>query len=671
MAPPKTVADYAAIAVAPILIFVMISSLAQFFVLLIYQGGFGGRVSWILLMYTMGSVAVARVSIEQSREYSIGYLGALGAAALLVLSQYVGSPLLAIPILVMIAYLSDRITYDCTLIDDDVDASGEGLMDSGRILIRQNAEALRKTNDQTSPEADNAVEPTAAPPRKTHQPGRTVFYLALAALPLFGLGQFFLGGNDLLWSQSLKFLALYLFSSLSLLVTTSFLGLRRYLRQRQVDMPHNVSVAWLAGGLGLIAIVLLVAYIAPLPGQLLASLEPPAWLTTPDEKQASSQGWGDEAAEKSDEQSAQTDQDRKPQGKQTQGKSDRERQPGEASEGDPNAKNRDSQSAPPSDESSDKGKSGASEQESSSPDSSGQPSEQKPSSPSKSPDGDKQQKGKPADSPSQQSESTEQSQQKDASESSQQSEQSQKSKPSENSDQQRPSDSGDEQQSQQPQQEGKQETQSKPPQDDESAKEPESKEPESSQSQQSQPPESEASKPKSDSPSMTSQLKQMLSGLLTGLGSLLKLILMLVLLVIVAVFVFRNWAAFVAWWASLFGGQAATPVEESEAETAASAEAFRRPFSSFRNPIGVESDPRRVIVITFQAYEAWMRDRGALRQKDETPDEFVRRAASASPQLSEPTGRLAAAYNRVVYGRGNAGQNDLAVAQQIWQIMSR
>ena len=50
---------------------------------------------------------------------------------------------------------------------------------------------------------------------------------ALAALPLFGLGQFFLRGDPDTWARAQKLLAFYLFASLSLLVTTSFLGLAK------------------------------------------------------------------------------------------------------------------------------------------------------------------------------------------------------------------------------------------------------------------------------------------------------------------------------------------------------------------------------------------------------------------------------------------------------------
>ena len=233
--------------------------------------------------------------IEQNRAYSIGYAIALGLAAFVVMAGFINNIVFVAGLLVLIGYLSDRIVHDCTLIDESVDASGQGLIDAGHEFVQQQMEAGNQIQDEQA----SADEPPAKiNKRKAHQPGRTVMYLALAALPMFGIGQFLMRGDPATWASSLKYLALYLFSSLSLLVTTSFLGLRRYLRQRKVDMPTDVSVAWLAGGLVIIAAILGIAYLSPLPGRVLASIEMPAFLTTPPGKTASKHGWGDEAAEK-------------------------------------------------------------------------------------------------------------------------------------------------------------------------------------------------------------------------------------------------------------------------------------------------------------------------------------------------------------------------------------
>ena len=100
---------------------------------------------------------------------------------------------------------------DCTLIDDDIDASGQGLIDSGRLFIKNQV----KVDDPSTSDGDAGESPRKRK-RQTHQPGRTVMYLALAALPLFGLGQFFLRGDPDTWARAQKLLAFYLFASLSL-----------------------------------------------------------------------------------------------------------------------------------------------------------------------------------------------------------------------------------------------------------------------------------------------------------------------------------------------------------------------------------------------------------------------------------------------------------------------
>ena len=270
----------------------MISSLANFLMLILYHGGFAQRVSWTLLMFTLGAVGIARIAIERDRTYSFGYAGILGIVTYVSMLRFVDSAIFSAFILAVIAYLADVIVRDCTLIDETVDASGQGLIDSGRLFFQ-------KQIQQDSPAATgDDSSPLAKTHRKTHQPGRTVMYLALAALPLFGLGQFFLRSDPDTWARAQQLLAFYLFSSLSLLVTTSFLGLRRYLRQRHVEMPSDVSIAWLAGGLALIAAVLFVAHLAPLPGKALASFELPKMLDSPGTTQASRGGWGQEGADR-------------------------------------------------------------------------------------------------------------------------------------------------------------------------------------------------------------------------------------------------------------------------------------------------------------------------------------------------------------------------------------
>ncbi|MEM6689633.1 MAG: DUF4129 domain-containing protein [Planctomycetota bacterium] len=274
-----TAADYAVVAVTPFLIFVMLAALCNFLMLLLYRGGFPARVSWIMFFYTLGVVSVARLAIEQSRNYSIGYALALAAVAMVAMSSFFGSPFASFCLIAAIGYLADWVVRDCTVIDESIDSSDRGLIDS---IFFGSASTSKKKSGGT------AIV------------GRSVVYLAMGALPLYGIGQFFIRSGGGSWSAAKRYLALYLFAALSLLVVNSFLGLRRYLRQRGVEMPVNVSASWIGGGLAMVLMVMMITFVLPIPGQWLRQGQ---WFAFLDNQQlsASSLGWGNEAAKRDDE----------------------------------------------------------------------------------------------------------------------------------------------------------------------------------------------------------------------------------------------------------------------------------------------------------------------------------------------------------------------------------
>jgi hypothetical protein len=91
-------------------------------------------------------------------------------------------------------------------------------------------------------------------------------YFGLAALPIFGLGQALIDPADTARRAGTFFLmTVYIVSSLGLLVTTAFLGLRRYLRHRRLEMPKLVTSAWLSLGAILIAVLAAIGAILPRP----------------------------------------------------------------------------------------------------------------------------------------------------------------------------------------------------------------------------------------------------------------------------------------------------------------------------------------------------------------------------------------------------------------------
>lgn len=656
VARPK-LADYAAVAIAPVLIFVMISSLANYFVMLFYEGGYGDRLWYLISMYTMGAVALARIVIENDRSYSAGYAIALGAAMVFVMTRFAGHLPFAVGIVLLIGYLADRIVHDCTLIDYSVDASGEGLVDRAM----DEANGIRK--DDRDPEASETEK--ARRRRKSHQPGRTVFLLALAAFPLFGLGQFMLSSNSDAWSRAQLMLGLYLFSSLSLLVTTSFLNLRRYLRQREVDMPTNVTVAWLAGGILMIAALMMTAFLAPMPGQALASLPAPKFLQT-SETMANAMGWGREGADRSGSESdSETSRDDDAGEKQKKGSGDNENEgSGETGGKKPSDKTAGSEKGQPSDSGSPSeadGKSDSKQQGSNSKSQNGQ--QQQTGANSKQPmesrddpsgeQGDQQQSS--GDQASDQSRQGEPSDSESSSSSESHNGEQSNSDTSESQSEQDPGEKGESQESSE-----SSNSQRDPPQGQENAS------PQSQQQSQRQSSES------------SSNLSESLSGLFSALGGLVRLLLILGLLAVVVYYVYRMRERLLAWWQSLFAKRDGGWGPEAEGPATEIAVTLK-PFSSFRNPIGSENDPRRIILITCQAFDAWARERGVPRSQDETPSSYIERLRSirapgkvtsiVSP-VEASCVRVGNAYDRIVFGRGVATQRDVQAAKDVWNHMT-
>ena len=172
----------------------------------------------------------------------------------------------------LVWWSADKLTWDCTLIDESEEDSGEGLLEavgldrpgksraaskkSHRASRRKSARPTTSRDDRTQSWWERFVERR----RRPHAPGVWVVYFSLAALPLFGIGQLFIPAA--IWparQYAFQLLFVYTASGLGLLLTTSFLGLRRYLRQRRQEMPLAMVNLWLGIGGALIAGVMLAA----------------------------------------------------------------------------------------------------------------------------------------------------------------------------------------------------------------------------------------------------------------------------------------------------------------------------------------------------------------------------------------------------------------------------
>ena len=277
----RTLADYVGIAISPALIVGMVLSLTLFLLQVIYKGEFEGGFRWVLFWYVVASVLITRISIEQGSETASVFGTALGIATGLVTMVFapetksgINSVIVVWGLMVLIWWCSNKLTWDCTLIDDSQDASGEGLLQAAGLHHIDDDDQ----GEPASPELQR--EPTtrdvgipfwkrflfnrAARADKPHSPGMWIVYVALVGLPVMGVCQRWRKRDE----QSLGFGLLFAFvaSAMGLLLTTSFLGLRRYLRQRNLQMPGTVTRSWLVTGTVVLLGILVGALLIPRPG---------------------------------------------------------------------------------------------------------------------------------------------------------------------------------------------------------------------------------------------------------------------------------------------------------------------------------------------------------------------------------------------------------------------
>ena len=319
--PRPTLTDYMVIGINPVLIMTLVGSLVFFLLAVFYQGQFETRLHFIMAMFVMAAVLIGRISIDEGREYATLFAVPLATVTAIATFRFVEfhgalaawSPAINLGLIALIWWSADRLTWDCTLIDESEDASGEGLLqtvglDGASQDADQNAAGNRELDGTTVRERSTA--PVAAPSpslwqrfvqyrRRRHAPGVWVVYFSLAALPLFGLGQWSVRAGGLEGRRHMfQLLVVYVASALGLLLTTSFLGLRRYLRQRRLTMPAEMAAVWLTTGAVMIVAILLVCLILPRrnPEYSVTHL---SWLAgSPDNLRTSRYGFGNDGPQK-------------------------------------------------------------------------------------------------------------------------------------------------------------------------------------------------------------------------------------------------------------------------------------------------------------------------------------------------------------------------------------
>jgi hypothetical protein len=287
-----TSADYLAIAISPALIMALVGSLVFFLIEVVYVGQYQARLNYAFALFVFAAVLIARISIEMGSERAALFALPLGIAMFLFLMRFVEHPsalshLINLALLALVWWCAHRLTWDSTVIDDDEDASGEGLMQRigvdgpaeledqekarGSVAAGAKENELLAAAETPSSQAPPWWQRLVAARSGPHTPGLWVLYFSLAALPLFGIGQHWIPAAEVGRRRYVfVLLVVYVAAALALLVTTSFLNLRRYLRQRHVEMPLPIAGTWVGVGAALIVVVMLLAALIPRPGAEIA-----------------------------------------------------------------------------------------------------------------------------------------------------------------------------------------------------------------------------------------------------------------------------------------------------------------------------------------------------------------------------------------------------------------
>ncbi|MEC8345386.1 MAG: DUF4129 domain-containing protein [Planctomycetota bacterium] len=283
----RSIAEIILELIAPALIMVLVGSFVMFLVEVFYQGTYTARLDIILMLFTFAAVLIGRISIEQDHSVAALYAIVLGIVTLLAMVRFVEltGPLAAfslpinVGLLAIVWFFTHKLVWDCTFVDMTKDVTATGLLDSVGSRWKKLRDAFDEV-DQLASDEVNPIRPTtpnqpAAPwtpflrwlrHRKANTPGLWVIYFAVLTMPTFGIAQGFIPASDLpsrRWVFQL-FVA-YILASLGLLMTTSLIGLMRYLHGRRVEMPNSLMISWISVGSVVGVALLCLAWLLPRP----------------------------------------------------------------------------------------------------------------------------------------------------------------------------------------------------------------------------------------------------------------------------------------------------------------------------------------------------------------------------------------------------------------------
>lgn len=330
-APPRavvkrTATDLLLDVLIPLHILVMVYAVVFFLldVRYVYTSVLDQSLRIVALSFVLGVVAlnrlIARDGSDESIIYMLGLGGAIGFYTFSTTGFYDSgsvarnfmnnNPYVAtafnMAIVAFLWWLVNRLTHECC-VDENRHAGDIGILTGTARNWRQWLDRDAAAAAQSPAKKDTAarkgpapvffemeleaVDPTefrapAAPsaprehaPRTSDRlagrhPGISIFLFAIPVLAIFALGLRVIQHGGPEWIQrGMLFMALYVFTSLSLLMLTSLAGLREYFRARRVAMPGQLGLFWVGLGITMVLTVMIGALNLPLP-----SLPPMAYI---------------------------------------------------------------------------------------------------------------------------------------------------------------------------------------------------------------------------------------------------------------------------------------------------------------------------------------------------------------------------------------------------------
>jgi hypothetical protein len=176
----------------------------------------------------------------------------------------------------IIWWAANKLTWDCTHLDGEREAGGQGLLMATGINqasqpathpeneVNEPPSPSKKKKDRQKSWFEKFQAYRNSQKLKPHTPGTWVVYFGLGAVPIFILGQSLISPEDTDRRRAtLMQMAVFVGSGLGLLVTTSLMGLRKYLEDRGAKVSQAMTASWL--GLGGVLIVGFIALAVVLP----------------------------------------------------------------------------------------------------------------------------------------------------------------------------------------------------------------------------------------------------------------------------------------------------------------------------------------------------------------------------------------------------------------------